>query len=43
MLQILFFNIYRSSQLTIASRYHANVCSLVFGVPTIGLSPLQRI
>ncbi|CAM2735383.1 polysaccharide pyruvyl transferase family protein [Shewanella algae] len=37
------FNIYRSSQLTIASRYHANVCSLVFGVPTIGLSPLQRI
>lgn len=37
------FNIYKYSKLVIASRYHANVCSIKFGVPTIGLSPLRRI
>jgi polysaccharide pyruvyl transferase WcaK-like protein len=37
------FNIYRNSKLNIGSRYHCNVCSLKFGVPTIGLSPLRRI
>jgi len=37
------FNIYKNSKLVIASRYHANICSLKFGVQTIGLSPLRRI
>ena len=29
--------------MVIASRYHANVCSIKFGKQTIGLSPLKRI
>ncbi|CAH6817388.1 polysaccharide pyruvyl transferase family protein [Vibrio splendidus] len=37
------FNVYKNSKLNIGSRYHCNVCSLKFGVPTIGLSPLKRI
>ncbi|WP_226684803.1 polysaccharide pyruvyl transferase family protein [Shewanella indica] len=37
------FNLYKNADFTIASRYHANVCSLKFGTPTIGLSPLERI
>jgi len=37
------FNIYKNSNLVIASRYHANVCSMKFGKQTIGLSPLRRI
>ena len=37
------FNIYKNASFVIASRYHANVCSMKFGVPTIGLSPLPRI
>ncbi|MPY24863.1 polysaccharide pyruvyl transferase family protein [Shewanella sp. YLB-07] len=37
------FNIYKNADLVIASRYHSNVCSLKFNVPTIGLSPLARI
>lgn len=37
------FNIYKNSKLVIASRYHANVCAIKFGIPTIGLSPLRRI
>lgn len=37
------FNIYKNSKLTIASRFHANVCAMKFGIPTIGLSPLPRI
>ncbi len=37
------FNIYKNAKFSIASRYHANVCSIKFGVPTIGLSPLERI
>lgn len=37
------FNIYKNSELVIASRFHANVCAMKFGIPTIGLSPLKRI
>lgn len=37
------FGIYKNAKYVIASRYHANVCSIHFGVPTIGLSPLHRI
>jgi len=37
------FNIYKNAKLVVASRYHANVCSIKFGVPLIGLSPLPRI
>jgi polysaccharide pyruvyl transferase WcaK-like protein len=37
------FSIYRGSKYVIGSRYHANVCSINLGVPTIGLSPLPRI
>ncbi|CAH6896922.1 Polysaccharide pyruvyl transferase family protein [Vibrio chagasii] len=39
----LIFSLYKNAHFTIASRYHANVCSLKFGTPTIGLSPLERI
>ena len=39
----LIFNTYKNAKLVIASRYHANVCSIKLGVPTIGLSPLDRI
>ena len=37
------FNIYKRAEFVIASRYHANVCAIKFGVHTIGLSPLPRI
>ncbi|WP_221071388.1 polysaccharide pyruvyl transferase family protein [Vibrio alfacsensis] len=37
------FNIYKNANFTIASRYHANVCSMAFNTPLIGLSPLNRI
>ncbi|MGF1825810.1 polysaccharide pyruvyl transferase family protein [Vibrio splendidus] len=37
------FNIYSKASFVVASRYHANVCALKFGVRTIGLSPLSRI
>ncbi|PMH45976.1 hypothetical protein BCU68_09280 [Vibrio sp. 10N.286.49.B3] len=37
------FNLYKNADVVIASRYHSNVCSLKFGVKTIGLSPLHRI
>lgn len=37
------FNVYKNAKCVIASRYHANVCAIKFGVPVIGLSPLQRI
>ncbi|MDW1628895.1 polysaccharide pyruvyl transferase family protein [Vibrio sp. Y176] len=37
------FNLYKNADFVIASRYHANVCAIKFGVPTIGLSPLKRI
>ncbi len=37
------FRLYKNAEFVIASRYHSNVCSISFGVPTIGLSPLPRI
>lgn len=37
------FSVYKHSKLTIASRYHANVCSIAMGVPTIGLIALDRV
>ncbi len=37
------FNLYKNAKYVIASRYHANVCSIKFDKPTIGLSPLPRI
>ncbi|QQE93221.1 polysaccharide pyruvyl transferase family protein [Providencia rettgeri] len=37
------FNIYYSSEYIIASRYHANVCTISKNKKVIGLSPLQRI
>jgi len=37
------FNIYKNASFVIGSRYHTNVCSLKFGKPSIGLSPLNRI
>lgn len=37
------FSIYKYSRLAISSRYHANVCALAMGVPTIGLVALDRV
>lgn len=37
------FNLYSNSEFVIASRYHANVCSINQNKKVIGLSPLQRI
>lgn len=37
------FSIYKNSDLTLASRFHSNVCSLAMGVPVIGLATLDRV
>ncbi|MCI5090788.1 polysaccharide pyruvyl transferase family protein [Phaeodactylibacter sp.] len=37
------FNLYRYSELNICMRFHANVCSLAFNQPTVGLAALPRI
>lgn len=37
------FNIYKNADFVIASRYHANVCSINLGTPVLGLSLLKRI
>jgi len=36
-------SIYKKSEAVIASRYHANILALNFGVPSFGLSPLRRV
>lgn len=37
------FSIYKNSQMVIGTRYHANVCPLAMGRPTIGLVALNRV
>lgn len=37
------FSIYQNSEIVIGTRFHANVCSLALGKPTIGLVALDRI
>jgi len=37
------FSIYKNSRLVIGSRFHANVCSLAMGVPTLGLVAPDRV
>lgn len=37
------FSVYKHSRLVIGSRFHANVCSLAMGVPTVGLVALDRV
>jgi len=37
------FSVYKKSVITIGSRFHANVCSLAMGIPTIGLVSLDRV
>lgn len=37
------FSLYRHSVMNIGMRFHANVCSLAFGKPTIGLVALPRV
>ena len=37
------FNIYKFAEFVVASRFHANVCSMNFGCNVIGLSPLPRV
>jgi len=37
------FSIYRESALVIASRFHANVCSLALNAKTIGIAALDRV
>jgi len=37
------FSVYKNSRLVIGSRFHANVCSLSMGVPTVGLVALDRV
>ena len=36
-------NIYKSSKLVLANRFHANVCSMGLDVPTIGLVNYRQI
>lgn len=37
------FSVYQNSEIVIGTRFHANVCSLALGKPTIGLVALDRI
>lgn len=37
------FSIYQNSEVVIGTRFHANVCSLALGKPTIGLVVLNRV
>lgn len=37
------FSIYKKSEFVIASRFHANVCSLAMGKKTIGIAVLDRV
>lgn len=37
------FSIYNNSKLVIGTRFHANVCALAMGKPTIGLVALDRV
>lgn len=37
------FSLYQKSRLVIGTRFHANVCSLAMGRPTIGLAALDRV
>jgi len=37
------FSIYKNAKLTFAMRFHANLCSIGFGVPTIGLDSYIQI
>ena len=37
------FAIYSQASLSVATRLHANICSLTLGTPTIGLAALDRI
>ena len=37
------FNIYYNSLFTISMRFHANVCPIGLGIPTIGLTSYQKI
>ncbi|WP_417535291.1 polysaccharide pyruvyl transferase family protein [Methylophaga sp.] len=37
------FSIYKHSRLVIGSRFHANVCALAMGVPTVGVAALNRV
>lgn len=37
------FSAYKNSALSIGMRFHANVCSIAMGVPSIGLAALDRI
>lgn len=37
------FNLYFQSSLNLGMRFHSNVCSINFGVPTIGLAALDRV
>lgn len=37
------FSAYRNSELNIGMRFHANVCSIAMGKPTIGIAALDRV
>jgi polysaccharide pyruvyl transferase WcaK-like protein len=37
------FSIYRQGELTIGNRFHSNVCSVNFGIKSIGISALERV
>ncbi|NOR45863.1 MAG: hypothetical protein GQ534_09785 [Candidatus Delongbacteria bacterium] len=37
------FNIYKNSELVIANRFHANVCSIGMNIPTIGINNYPKI